>query len=66
MFTAGKFDLVYTEMAKSIWTFKRTHIKLSCKILQDYARKGPFLLQDLAFVFLQDGFFWEEIALENI
>jgi len=27
--------------------------------LQDPARKGPFLLQDLAFVFLQDGFFWE-------
>jgi len=26
--------------------------------LQDPARKGPFLLQDLAFAFLQDGFFW--------
>jgi len=26
--------------------------------LQDPERKGPFLLQDLAFVFLQDGFFW--------
>jgi len=30
-------------------------------ILQDRARKGPFLLQDLAFVFLQDGFFWVAI-----
>jgi len=30
-------------------------------ILQDRVRKGPFLLQDLSFVILQDGFFWELI-----
>jgi len=34
-------------------------------ILQDPAIKGPFLLQDLAFVFLQDGFFWVAVKARS-
>jgi len=75
---------IICQYSKELKCSVTTQIKLSCKILQGYARKGPFLLQekflqenalnlaedpagkgpfllqDLAFTFLQDGFFWED------